>query len=534
MKHRLLSPVILSLFALSLLALAATAAPRAADTASATRADVTGGTVVGEVLDEDTGLRVFRGIPFAAPPTGDLRWKSPQPVEPWQGDRDATEFGTICPQQPLLAMMTGEGLPASGEDCLYLNVWTTASSGDERPVMVWIHGGGLSLGWSHQGVYDGAAFAGKGVVLVSINYRLGALGYLAHPALSAEATDGTSGNYGFLDQIAALEWVRDNIAAFGGDKDNVTIFGESAGGTSVHALVASPMAKGLFHRAIAQSAWITETNITHVSKSRPTVDSGEANGLVWAETVSSGTAETAADLRALDVKTIVQKGSQAFQPAITFGGDFMPTSSEDRFRKGEHNQVPLIAGTNANEGTMFMATMPIKNRGAFEEMVGAIYKKQVSQITSLYPSASDDEFASQLDQYLTDTWFLRGTRNMLLGASKSAAPVYQYQFTRKSPVQPAWGAHHAAELGYVFNNLVSLAPGGQGAYGPDDEKLAAAMIDYWVAFAETGDPNRGGLPEWPRFDAGSQKYLELGDEIVTKSGLGKERCDRIEEVLAGL
>ena len=240
------------------------------------------GLVAGDVVEEGAQMLVFRGIPYAAPPVGEQRWKPPTPVDAWEGVRDAKQFSAACPQGPGLARLTGEGLPTLSEDCLYLNVWTGAAGTDaKQPVMVWIHGGGLSLGWGHQRTYDGTDLAARGVVLVSINYRLGALGFLAHPLLSAEG--GVSGNYGLLDQVAALQWVQRNIAAFGGDPGNVTIFGESAGGTSVQALLASPHAKGLFHRAIAQSPWLNDTNYATLKGASSTAPGAEERGRQWAQ-----------------------------------------------------------------------------------------------------------------------------------------------------------------------------------------------------------------------------------------------------------
>jgi para-nitrobenzyl esterase len=503
------------------------ATSESADTASSTTVEIDTGVLRGEV--SENGMRIFRGIPFAAPPVGELRWAAPEPAARWQGERDATRFGAICPQPPMLAVMTGETFPETSEDCLFLNVWTEAEKGAALPVMVWIHGGGLTMGWSNQIQYEGTELAKRGVVLVSINYRLGSLGYLAHPALSAESKAGTSGNYGFLDQVAALEWVKRNIGAFGGDPNNVTIFGESAGGTSVHALVASPLTKGLIHRAISQSAWITETNIAYLDKDAPTIVSGEAQGTAWSKRVSGKDDVSLAELRALDSKTILQKeGQQGFQPYITVGDAFMPTWSEERFRSGDANRVPLIAGTNTDEGTMFQTFMPIPSREAFEVLVAGVYGDKGSKITELYPSSSPETLKEQMNHFITDTWFLRGTRNMLVGASENGSPTYQYTFTRRSPVQKAWGAHHAAELSYVFNTLPAVG------YDKVDADLADAMIQYWVQFAKTGDPNVDGLAAWPKFDAKAQKYLELGETIAVGEGLGKERCDTIQTVLGSL
>ena len=488
------------------------------------------GKLQGEVLDADSGLKVYRGIPFAAAPVGELRWKAPQPAAKWSGVRDATEFGAICPQSPALAMMTGESLPESSEDCLFLNVWTAAGASDDpRPVMVWIHGGGLSLGWSNQVGYDGSAFAARGVVLVSINYRLGPLGYLAHPALSREA-DGGSGNYGFLDQVAALQWVNRNIAAFGGDPSNVTIFGESAGGTSVHAVMSSPQAAGLVHRAIAESPWITDTNIRPLRGTNGMHANAEEVGVAWATAMlGEGKEQTAMALRGLDAALIITKTAQGgplggYEPHVTYGTDFMPESSEDRYTAGKQNDIPLIAGTNRNEGTMFMAFQPLTERAQFLEMLKGVYGDRAGEVAKLYPSSNADELKVQQDRFMTDTWFLRGTRRMLLGMDKVSSPAFQYFFTRVNPENPAWGAHHAAELGYVFNTLR-----GEN-YDETDDRLAALMIDYWVQFARTGDPNGGGRPAWPEFDGDKQAYLELGDEVKTGAALEREINDRLEAI----
>ncbi len=492
--------------------------------------EVDTGTLRGEVLDAAGGLNVYRGIPFAAPPVGDLRWKAPRPPVKWDDVRDATEFGAICPQSPVLAMMTGATLPETSEDCLFLNVWTAAGAGDEpRPVMVWIHGGGLSLGWSNEATYEGSAFAGKGVVLVSINYRLGPLGYLAHPALSKES-GGESGNYGFLDQLAALKWVNRNIARFGGDPDNVTIFGESAGGTSVHALAASPLSDGLIHRAIAQSPWITDTNIRPLRDVGEGLASAEDVGASWAQAMlGDGAKQTAKALRGLDPQAIITKTAQAgqpgaYEPHVTYGTAFMPESSEERYSAGKQNDIPLIAGTNRNEGTMFMAFQPLADRAAFLEMLRGVYGDDAEEVAKLYPSSNADELKAQQDRFITDTWFLRGARRMLLGMDGVSSPAFQYFFTRVNPENPAWGAHHAAELGYVFNTL-------QGeSYDDTDDRLADLMIDYWVQFARSGDPNGGGRPAWPEFDGKKQAYLELGDEVKTGAGLEREINDRLEAI----
>ena len=504
--------------------------------AGVTEVKIDSGMIAGEMLDEHSGLTVYRGIPYVAPPVGELRWQPPKPVDSWEGVLEATEFGAICPQPGTLAAMSGSGLPDASEDCLFLNVWTTASAGQSLPVMVWIHGGGLNLGWSNQDLYDGVEMASRGVVLVTINYRLGPLGFLALPELSAESADGVSGNYGFLDQVAALEWVQRNIGAFGGDASNVTIFGESAGGTSVHALLATPMTEGLLHRAISESAWVTETNVTFLDRPTPFADSAEGIGETWVSSLvgEEGDRDLAA-LRAIPADEMIEKAGETFPPVIAVDGRFMPQPSEAIFLAGDQRDVPLIAGSNRDEGTMFAGMLGFRDAASYEKGMEELWGEQASQILKLYPAADGDELKATLNRFLTDTWFLRGTRTMLRGMEEVDSPAYQYHFTRASLTIPGWGAHHAAELGYVFNNF----SGGFGGATEDrledaDRRLGDAMIRYWVQFAKTGDPNVDGLPEWPQWKNGEEAYLELGDEIKVGHELGKMECDALDAIRAKL
>ena len=484
------------------------------------------GLIEGEVLDANSGVRVYRGIPFAAPPVGDLRWRAPQPVATWDGVRQATKFSAACPQGPQLAQMMGAAMPELSEDCLYLNVWTAAEhTSDKLPVMVWIHGGGLTLGWGHQDGYDGTHFAERGVVLVSINYRLGPLGYLAHPALSEESERGVSGNYGFLDQLEALQWVQQNIQQFGGDPNNVTIFGESAGGTSVNVLVASPLSEGLFHRAIAQSPWVTETNFAKLAETLPTVASAEDLGLRWVreilgDAVRDGTLRA---LRAVDSKNILEKSAN-YPVAVTVDGWLMPDLSEDIFARGEQQNVSLIVGTNSDEGTMFLGFIPAETPEAFATYVQESYGEHADEILALYPAADAQQLLSAKNQFLTDTWFVRASRGMLAGMENVSAEAYQYRFTRRSKALPSWGAHHGLEIGYAFDNLDPLQA------DETDKVLANAMIQYWVQFAKTGDPNVDGLPEWPAYETDTDRLLELGDEIKASANYRKEAIDRLDAI----
>ena len=339
--------------------------------------------------------------------------------------------------------------------------------------MVWIHGGGLSLGWSQQAVYDGAAFASRGVVLVSINYRLGPLGFLSLPDLSRESEHGSSGNYGFLDQVAALEWVKRNVAAFGGDPRNVTIFGESAGGTSVHALLTSPRAAGLYHRAIAESAWITENNIADLHQASPLGPSAEDLGLRWASSVAAGDSSLAA-LRRVPAADLIAKSGLGFRPVIAIDGWFMPEHGETTFAQGKGTKVPLIAGTNSNEGTMFMAGLGYRDAGAYRDGMSKIYGDQAAAVLALYPAPSDGDLDQTLDRYLTDSWFLRATRGMLLGMARAGAPTYQYHFTHPQPCDARLGRtpRRRAELRLQQPGRIRR-PGGQPSAGVERSRAAA-------------------------------------------------------------
>ena len=472
----------------------------------------------------DSGVTAYKAIPYAAPPVGALRWKAPRPAAAWEGARAATEFGTACPQGGGLAQMTGEALPTLSEDCLYLNIWTTAAGTDaKQPVMVWIHGGGLTLGWGHQRGYDGTALAAQGVVLVSINYRLGALGFLAHPLLSGEEEVGVSGNYGLLDQVAALEWVQRNIAGFGGDPGNVTIFGESAGGTSVQALLASPHSEGLFHRAIAQSPWLTDGNYAQLKTATPLGQSAEAQGAAWAER-HFPEADSADALRAVPMEAMNAAQQDGYSVLVTIEGHFMPDHVLETFAAGKQMDVPVMAGTNTDEGTMFMGFLPFNTPEQYAAAMQAGYGEHAAAILELYPAADQVALVRAKNQLITDTWFAQGTRNMLAGMANVSSPAWHYHFSRRSS-NPMMGSHHALEIGYAFNNL------GADAKAPD-KALAAAMTRYWVQFARTGDPNVDGLPAWPAFDPETDRHLELGTEIRAGSGYRRDAVDALNAIRA--
>jgi len=486
------------------------------------------GLVQGDVV-EGTTVQVFRGIPYAAPPVGDRRWREPAPVAAWEGVRPATTFGHICHQGPALAAMTGEPLPERSEDCLVLNVWTAAIGKEtKQPVMVWIHGGGLTLGWGHQRGYDGTRLAQQGVVFVSINYRIGALGFLAHPLLNAEA--GVSGNYGLKDQVAALEWVQRNIEAFGGDPGNVTIFGESAGGTSVHALLASPRSKGLFHRGIAQSPWVTDSNYARLHEAgrlheaQPTVGSATESGRAWID-ANFDTVDSVAALRALPAEGVFAAQQRGYAVAVTIDGAFMPDHAAEVIARGEQMDVPVIAGTNTDEGTIFLRALPFNTPEAFRAAMQEGFGDHAPSVLTLYPVTDAASLMAAKNQFITDNWFVQGTRNLLAGMSAVSAKGWHYHFSRRSTETPILGAFHGMEIGYAFGNL------GPGAT-PEDRNLSDAMMRYWVAFAKTGDPNVDGLPAWPEYKPDSDLHLELGDEIKAGAHYRKEAVDVLNTIWA--
>ena len=373
--------------------------PAQGTAAAAALVTIDAGAVQGVAPSPDSPVRVYRGIPFARPPVGPLRWQPPQPVQPWQGIRDCTEFGPSCPQPP--ARIVPEIQGAKSEDCLYLNVWTAASPGDNRPVLVWIHGGGFSIGSGAQRFYDGTHFAENGAVLVTINYRLGPFGFLAHPALSAESPQNASGNFGLLDQIAALTWVRHNIAAFGGDPDRVTIFGESAGGMSVGFLLASPLASGLFHRAILQSGVPgAGSPLRDTTGPNP---SAEATGIAVARELgipdpASDSPQTAARLRDVPAETLLEttnprvglfgKGRRLW-PVVD--GHVLPRPPDHLFARGVYNHVPVLLGSNADEGTLFLRQLPIQRPAGYQLLVRTLFRDDAETVLSMFPVASPEE-----------------------------------------------------------------------------------------------------------------------------------------------
>ncbi|HWE40049.1 MAG TPA: carboxylesterase family protein [Isosphaeraceae bacterium] len=442
------------------------------------------------------GIRIFKGIPFAEPPVGDLRWKPPHPVKTWQGVRKAQDFGPAPVQRPSLALFMRVPLNFN-EDCLYLNVWTPARSADERlPVMAWIYGGAFAMGATSAPLYDGTSLAKKGVVVVSLAYRVGPLGFLAHPELSREG-GGVSGNYGLRDQIAGLRWVRDNISAFGGDPGCVTIFGESAGGISVSMLAASPAAKGLFQRAISQSggsfgpAKVAQEGGQNV----PPLAVAEAQGRKFLE--SLGAKEIAA-ARAIPANDLL-KGGGPWWPV--FDGDILPGDQYELYSAGRFNDTPILVGTNSDEGSMFVQAGVTPE--AFAARVRSGFGEHANAILAAYPHATSDEALKAARGLFRDAAFAWHTWAWaLLQSEKGMGKAFVYYFDHRTPLSPG-GANHGAEIGYIFRNLNQ--PGRPPR--PEEVDLSELMSTYWVNFARSGDPNGPGLPRWPSIAAPSPRVM---------------------------
>jgi len=472
---------------------------------------VDGGQISGTSAD---GVRAYKGIPFAAPPVGELRWKAPQPVVAWTGVKQADAFGPQCMQQPYPANSPYATAPSpTSEDCLYLNVWTAAGAGDKRPVMVWIHGGAWTRGSGATPTYDGAALAKKGVVVVTTNYRLGPFGFLAHPELTAESAHHSSGNYAILDHIAALTWVQKNIAAFGGNPANVTIFGESAGSWSVNVVQATPLAKGLFHRAIGESG-------AQFARTARLADA-EKGGAALATAVG---ADSLKALRAVPADKIL--AVQSFRSGANVDGWVLPEDVRSIFTRKQQSDVPVLIGSNANEWTTLSnpAQFP-KTLDEFNSRMAAQFPGLAAELNAVYPVKTDADIASAMLGLGRDQTFTLEMRTWARMVSAGGRKAFLYQFTRVPPgPNPAWGAYHASEIAYVFNNL-SSRPWATDA----DKRLADQMSSYWVNFATAGDPNGKGLPTWTPYDAATEPYLDLGDAVQVRNHLLKAQLDFLEQ-----
>jgi para-nitrobenzyl esterase len=482
----------------------------------------------------DGAVRVFKGIPFAAPPVGALRWKAPQPVTPWTEVKKTVAFGPRCQQGRIFGDMIFRDEPS--EDCLYINVWTPAAKGGGTlPVMFWIHGGGFQAGSASEPRQDGEQLARKGVVVVSANHRLGLFGFFSHPELTAESAHKASGNYGLLDQVAALAWVKANIAAFGGDPGNVTIFGESAGSFSVSALVASPLAKGLVHKAIGESgAYFT---LPGGGLPNRALAAAEEQGQKFAASVG------AADLAALRLKPAEEllaaalKG-QWFAPNVD--GYLLPKTVPEIYAAKAHNAVPLLAGWNADESRASVTMAKVKPTPAsFAESAKKRFGASADAILKAYPATTDAETIESAAALASDTFIGYSTWKWIqVHAATTDAPVYRYSFDRTIPIAPDTkvngmaataediGARHAGEIEYVFGTLDSVP---KVTWTPADRTLSDQMMRYWSNFAKTGDPNGKGLPRWPKYDAAKGTGIQhLDTAITTKGDVNRARYEALD------
>ena len=482
------------------------AAPALADT----NVTIAQGSLTGTV---DTGITVFKDIPFAAPPTGDLRWRAPQPAPSWSGARDATKFGPICPQGPRSGEMVIRETHAESEDCLSLNVWTPSTTG-KAPVMVWIYGGSFRFGSGASALYDGTDLAQHGVVVVTFNYRLGWLGFLDLPALAAEHPDEPHGNYGLMDQIAALTWVQKNIAAFGGDPNNVTIFGESAGGMSVNDLMVAPPARGLFHKAISESGLgLIDT---------PREAESQAAGAAFAQRLvgDEPPAEQLKDLRKRPLAAIVRdelgRGGAAMTPMVD--GTILPDGVARLFSEGRIAPAAYMAGSNSNEATLRKA-LDMSD----ESLLSALgpHAADVRKIYEADGKLDDHAFA---DQLFDDGLFASGAQGFAHYAAKTGQPAYVYHFRYIPDALRGrdTGVGHGGEIAFVFG-LHGLANNPSTAMlvafvTDKDKSIVAQMQNYWTNFAKTGDPNGQGQPQWPRSTASAPVTLVVDDKIAAVPG----------------
>jgi para-nitrobenzyl esterase len=494
-----------------------TSAGSVAGSVAGTTAGATAGASIGAKAASHQIL-TFKGIPYAAPPIGALRWRPPQPPLPWSGVRDATHFGADCMQTPYV-ISTGQ---KTSEDCLTVSVWTAAHYRNaRRPVMVFIYGGAFIGGSAAYPLYDGAKLAAEGVVVVGFNYRVGIFGFLAHPQLSAESSHNTSGNYGLLDQIAALKWVKANIAAFGGDPTRVTVFGESAGAASIALLMTSPLAKGLFEQAILQSAVVLPW---------PGLAAAEQSGAAVGAKIDA--------LRQLSAEQLLAHNGDFFPrathsvmamafPSPIVDGYVLPVQPRKAFESGTINAVPTIVGVNADEGRMFTDEgNPVPVAG-YQRWAREKFGPRAPDILRLNPATTDAAAASATSAIIGDVTFVESARLIARGISQHQPRTFAYLFTRQAG-GGSLPATHSEELPFVFGSLEQPSFVKHPPPVPADLQLSSAMLHAWTRFAANGDPNGPGLTQWPPYERATDPYLEIGTQIRAGHAYRKAQVDSIE------
>jgi para-nitrobenzyl esterase len=497
--------------------------------AASDQVKIQSGRVKGVVKD---GVISFKGIPFAAPPVGDLRWRPPQPVKPWSGVRPAVEYGSDCMQKPFPGDAAPLGTPPA-EDCLFMNVWVPEKPASRKlPVMVWIYGGGFVNGGSSPAVYDGSQFARRGVVFVSFNYRLGRFGFFAHPALTKENPSGPLGNYGYMDQIAALQWVQKNAAAFGGDPENVTVFGESAGGGSVLTMLTSPLAKGLVHKAIVESGGGRTLLLgpRYLSRSDPKgLPSGESVGVAFAKSVGieGDDAAALAALRKLPAGQVVAGLNMASMNVPTYAGPMIDgkvvvESPAEAYAAGRGAKVPLMAGANsADIGFAFAKTI---------DELFAPFGPDAPKAKAAYDPQGNLPLQRVAMTFAADRMMVEPARFIVRTLAAAGQPAYEFRFSYVAEsMRKQWpGAPHATEIPFVFDTVAAR-------YGKDlteaDKATASAANQYWVNFARTGNPNGQGLPEWPVYTPQADKLMDFAlSGPAAKPDPWKVRLDLVEKL----
>lgn len=480
-------------------------------------------TKLGKVQGKSEGdVRTFLGVPYAAPPVGPMRWREPMPAAKWKGVRQATSFGPHCMQAPFFEDMIFRD-PGPSEDCLTLNIWTPAKNDSAKlPVMVWIYGGGYQGGSTSEARQDGAVLATNGVVVVTMNYRLGIFGFFTHPALTAESPNKASGNYGLLDQTAALRWVKENISAFGGDPSNVTLFGESAGSFAVSTHMASPVDKGLFQKAIGESGGAF-SGLTLGMKPRAEAEQKDAE---FARKVYH--VDTLDALRAIPAQELLDRATKPthsvdlvrFAPVVD--GYLLPESVPAIFAAGKQNDLPMLVGWNHDEGGVLTKT----TMESFTKSVNDRFGENASKVLAAYPASSDAEAIRAASDLAADTFIAYSTwKWMEAQATTGKQPVYRYRFDEVVPADPFHtdgnSAYHSGEIAYVFGSQHLLT---DFKWTPEDQALSKQMQQYWTNFAKTGDPNGSGLPKWPTYNASSDwQVMHLDAQPAATKDTTRER-----------